>query len=116
MQKVASGRLSRLQFWMIFGIIRYRTDPIPIKEMTYLFIVIGISIMNALANKKINTYGSGGMITKLEAAKICMNSGCHMFLANGSKENPLKRRRMKNLVKDLEEVTIEKVYHFYNGK
>ena len=35
-------------------IIRYRTDPIPIKEMTYLFIVIGISVMNALVNKKIS--------------------------------------------------------------
>jgi hypothetical protein len=38
----------------IFGIIRYRTDPIPIKEMTYLFIVIGVSIINALSNKKIS--------------------------------------------------------------
>ena len=38
----------------IFGIIRYRTDPIPIKEMTYLFIIIGISVMNALVNKKIS--------------------------------------------------------------
>jgi len=38
----------------IFGIIRYRTDPIPIKEMTYLFIIIGISVINALANKKVS--------------------------------------------------------------
>ena len=38
----------------IFGIIRYRTDPIPIKEMTYLFLVIGISVVNALSNKKIS--------------------------------------------------------------
>ncbi|MCU4164857.1 DUF4956 domain-containing protein [Carboxylicivirga caseinilyticus] len=38
----------------IFGIIRYRTDAIPIKEMTYLFIVIGISVINALANKKVS--------------------------------------------------------------
>ena len=38
-----------------------------------------------------NSYGSGGILTKLDAAKICMNSGCHMFLANGSKEYPLKR-------------------------
>ena len=43
-----------LGLFAIFGIIRYRTDPIPIKEMTYLFIVIGISIINALANKKIS--------------------------------------------------------------
>jgi len=38
----------------IFGILRYRTLAIPIKEMTYLFILIGISVINALANKKIS--------------------------------------------------------------
>lgn len=43
-----------LGLFAIFGIIRYRTDPIPIKEMTYLFIVIGVSVINALANKKIS--------------------------------------------------------------
>jgi hypothetical protein len=43
-----------LGLFAIFGIIRYRTDPIPIKEMTYLFVVIGISVVNALANKKIS--------------------------------------------------------------
>jgi hypothetical protein len=43
-----------LGLFAIFGIIRYRTDPIPIKEMTYLFIIIGISVMNALVNKKIS--------------------------------------------------------------
>ena len=39
-----------LGLFAIFGIIRYRTDAIPIKEMTYLFVVIGISVINALAN------------------------------------------------------------------
>jgi len=43
-----------LVLFSIFGIIRYRTDPIAIKEMTYLFLVIGISVVNALANKKIS--------------------------------------------------------------
>jgi len=43
-----------LGLFAIFGIIRYRTDTIPIKEMTYLFIVIGISVMNALSNKKVS--------------------------------------------------------------
>lgn len=38
----------------VFGILRYRTEPLPIKEMTYLFIVISISVINALANKKIS--------------------------------------------------------------
>jgi len=45
----------------------------------------------SLADKKINTLGSGGMITKLDAAKICMNSGSQMLIANGQKLNPLKK-------------------------
>jgi glutamate 5-kinase len=48
------------------------------------------NIYSLVDNSK-NSYGSGGILTKLDAAKICMNSGCHMFLANGSKEYPLKR-------------------------
>ena len=43
-----------LGLFAIFGIIRYRTDPISIKEMTYLFIIIGISAINGLANKKVS--------------------------------------------------------------
>jgi len=43
-----------LGLFAIFGIIRYRTRQIPIKEMTYLFLVIGISVINALCNKKIS--------------------------------------------------------------
>ena len=35
----------------VFGILRYRTEALPIKEMTYLFIVIGLAMINALANK-----------------------------------------------------------------
>lgn len=43
-----------LGLFAIFGIIRYRTDAIAIKEMTYLFVVIGISVINALANQKMS--------------------------------------------------------------
>ena len=43
-----------LGLFAIFGIIRYRTNPIEIKEMTYLFIVIGMSVVNALAKKQIS--------------------------------------------------------------
>lgn len=43
-----------LGLFAIFGIIRYRTNPVDIKEMTYLFVVIGISIINSLANKKMS--------------------------------------------------------------
>jgi hypothetical protein len=40
-----------LGLFAIFGIIRYRTDSMPIKEMTYLFLVIGISVINALTSE-----------------------------------------------------------------
>lgn len=43
-----------LGLFAIFGIIRYRTNSIEIKEMTYLFIVIGVSVINSLANKKMS--------------------------------------------------------------
>lgn len=43
-----------LGLFAIFGIIRYRTDAIEIKEMTYLFIIIGVSVTNALASNKIS--------------------------------------------------------------
>jgi len=43
-----------LGLFAIFGIIRYRTDAIEIKEMTYLFVVIGVSVINSLANKKMS--------------------------------------------------------------
>lgn len=38
-----------LGLFAIFGMIRYRTESIPIREMTYLFVVIGISVINGLA-------------------------------------------------------------------
>ena len=41
-----------LGLFAIFSIIRYRTDQIKVKEMTYLFIVIGIAVINSLANRK----------------------------------------------------------------
>ena len=37
----------------VFAILRYRTDPIPIKEMTYLFIVITIGVINALSANQV---------------------------------------------------------------
>lgn len=43
-----------LGLFAIFGILRYRTQQIPIREMTYLFLVIGISVINALATNKIS--------------------------------------------------------------
>ncbi|SVA76625.1 uncharacterized protein METZ01_LOCUS129479 [marine metagenome] len=38
----------------VFAILRYRTDTIPIKEMTYLFIVITIGVINALSGSTVS--------------------------------------------------------------
>ena len=51
--------------------------------------IIDEKIKSLIDNKK-NNYGSGGISTKLDAAQICMNSGCHMLLANGNKDYPIK--------------------------
>ncbi len=58
--------------------------------------------ITSLVDKTKNSYGSGGIITKLDAAKICMNSGSHMFIANGEKNNPIS-----NMIKS------EKFTHFF---
>lgn len=43
-----------LGLFAVFGILRYRTNQIPTREMTYLFMVIGISVKNAVANSTIS--------------------------------------------------------------
>jgi len=43
-----------LGLFAIFGILRYRTDTIPIKEMTYLFLMVGISVVNSLSDKSVS--------------------------------------------------------------
>ena len=53
-------------------------------------------IYSFVKNKK-NYYGSGGMRTKLEAAKICMNAGCYMAIANGKHINPLSKLLKENI-------------------
>lgn len=45
-----------LGLFALFTIIRFRTGTIPIKEMTYLFVVIGVAVINALANKKVSYF------------------------------------------------------------
>lgn len=43
-----------LGLFAIFGIIRYRTQTINVKEMTYLFVIIGVSVINALFNDQMS--------------------------------------------------------------
>ena len=43
-----------LGLFAIFGIIRYRTNTMRIREMTYLFIAIGLSVVNALSGRQVS--------------------------------------------------------------
>lgn len=43
-----------LGLFAVFGILRYRTEPIRIRDLTYLFVVIGLAILNAVANKNVS--------------------------------------------------------------
>ena len=55
-----------LGLFAVFGILRYRTEAIPIRQMTYLFIVIGISMINSLSNKSVSIFEvlfTNGLIT-----------------------------------------------------
>ena len=93
-----------LGLFAVFGIIRYRTIVIPIKEMTFLFVLIGVSIINALSNHKVS-YAElflsnlilllccwlfdSGMIKKHTSSKIIMYD--NMKLIHTGMEAELKK-------------------------
>ena len=49
-----------------------------------------------IATKSISEHGTGGMKTKIDAAKICQLSGCQMVIANGLVIRPIKKIIDKN--------------------
>ena len=49
-----------------------------------------------IATKSVGEYGTGGMKTKIDAAKICQLSGCQMAIANGLLNRPIKRIMNEN--------------------
>lgn len=52
LKKLDLGLGMALGLFAIFAIVRFRTEQIEIKDMTYLFLVIGLAVINALSNKK----------------------------------------------------------------
>ena len=69
----------------------YDSDPKLNKNATHIPIVEKISIeITKMAGSKNYEYASGGMHTKLEAAKIANVSGCKMIICDGKEYNPLK--------------------------
>ncbi len=110
-----------LGLFAIFGIIRYRTNPIEIKEMTYLFIVIGISVVNALAKKQISITE----VMMLNGAVIGLTWALeYVWLLKHEirktvvyeKINLIKPEYYKEMKEDLEERTGLKINRFEVGK
>jgi len=111
-----------LGLFAIFGIIRYRTDALPIREMTYLFLIIGVSVINALTNTETSlvdllftnfviifiTFGLEKVwLLKHESSKLIIYE----------KINLIREENYEELVKDLQERTgIKKINRVEVGK
>lgn len=85
-----------LGLFAIFGIIRYRTEAIPIREMTYLFMLVAVSVVNAMGKADYHhtsdTWDGIGLVTIIfvnltfvflawlyESSKL-VNNSCSKFI------------------------------------
>ena len=69
----------------------YNRDPRLDKTAKHIPIVHEVTPkIEAMAGVAITNYSSGGMVTKLGAARIANNAGCHMIIANGTISNPIQ--------------------------
>ena len=110
-----------LGLFAVFGIIRYRTNPMPIKEMTYLFVIIGISVINALSNKKVSyaeliftNFLLVGLIYGLEKIWFMRHESCK--LVTYEKIDLIKPEKHDELVADLQKRTGLKINRVEVGK
>ncbi len=70
----------------------YSADPNLDPDAEFFPEVRGITArVEAMAGGSASDVGSGGMATKIEAARIALDAGCHMCIASGHQMNPLKR-------------------------
>ncbi|MFI5202885.1 MAG: DUF4956 domain-containing protein [Flavobacteriales bacterium] len=99
-----------LGLFAVFGIIRYRTDAVPIKEMTYLFVVIGISVINALTTSKTSyleliftNFSVVALIYILEKVILLKHESSQIILYE--KIELIKPERRAEMIADLENRT-----------
>jgi len=88
-----------LGLFAIFGIIRYRTHTIPIKEMTYLFLIIGISVINALTN------------TTTSVLEVLFTNAVIIFIAYGLEKKWLLRHESSKTI-TYEKINLIKPEHY----
>ncbi len=76
----------------------YTKNPKIYKDARLIKIIKNInSNIEGIATKSIGEHGTGGMKTKIDAAKICQLSGCYMSIANGLSMRPIKKIIEKNI-------------------
>lgn len=117
LKKFELGLGMALGLFAIFGIIRYRTDPIPIKEMTYLFIVITIGVINGISLNEVSHLELIFTNTMLVLMTyILENYWQNNLLARRTIEydvlENIKPENHKNLLLDLEERTGLSIQYF----
>lgn len=111
-----------LGMFAIFGIIRYRTDALPIKEMTYLFLIIGVSVINALTNTETSLVdllftNIVIIIITFVLEKVWLLKHESSKLIIYEKINLIREENYDELVKDLQERTgIKKINRVEVGK
>lgn len=110
-----------LGLFAIFGIIRYRTDAIPPKEMTYLFVIIAVSVINALSEDHVGYIGLTlvnvlliGTLGALEKV-LLMRQEDSLQVIYENIEN-IHKQREDELIKDLETRTGIKIKRYQIDK
>lgn len=110
-----------LGLFAIFGIIRYRTDTIPIREMTYLFLVITISVINALARGEVSLgeiafANTTFMVTTWVMERVWMKRHLARRTIVYDRLDLIHPSRHKELIEDLETRTGIQVSKFNIGQ
>jgi len=121
LENVKLGVGMALGLFAIFGILRYRTIQISIKEMTYLFLVIGISVINALSNKKTSYFDlllANLLVVGITwlTEVILFRKPVQMVIVEYEKIELVKPEKRRELIADLEARTGLKIYRMEIGR
>ncbi len=96
-----------LGLFAIFGIIRYRTESMPVREMTYLFVIIAISVINALCSNLLQALVANllfiGWIWFCESSNWIRHVACKLVLYDRPELAAPERRA--ELLEDLKKRT-----------
>lgn len=105
----------------IFAVLRYRTDAIPVREMSYLFTVIGLAVINSVADERVSWAELGFVNVAITAAAGVLES-LPLLRQELSEEilyeriDLIRPERHEELIADLEERTGLKISRIELGR